>query len=422
MSSSSRKELSNDLLPCAEDLETIETNVRKTRDLLGIIEPTSLTEDESREAVDRFVNQSLEDFARTLGCAFGHNDDLDAAGALVESGGPLDDGFSADDDWGSRETGLSFNPKKVYIDHSYMLKPFSTKSTTFTYTPDGRLEKEFSGRQLEEFIYDRPPERLLTVWIQRCPHGVGNRFASRTVPQCMCSECPLVRLRDHGLPTNRITRGEYMVAFDELEQYRAGQNIDPYAVSGHIHFYCLERFVGLGRLALHIGGSEDNFHVPYKLDKRTDMPHEPKGHWGCTLSKNDVLILERWRSLAIDAYQPPSDYATSLEFSMPLGCHEKSLLKYLYERRFEEQTENERNRATSHGNEGTQQHVHKGDLEVVAAAKMHSAKLYGRLTHAQHNLLSDARKPWIDAERRRQREAATSGEADQRAKKRQRQV
>lgn len=329
------------------------------------------------------------------------------------------DGFAGDSNF---DCGLSSNPRQVYDNHTNILKDFSTKNVTFKYSPNGVLQDDYTGDQLKEFIYERPSERLLTVWIRRTPYGVGDRFSNGVntsgSPQCMCSQCPLKRLERMSIPYSFIPRGEYIVAFDELEHLRPDKNIDPYAISGYIHFYCLEHFVGLQQLTLHIGGSEDNFHVPLVFDDRKTIETEPKGNWPCALSPNDMQLLNRWKDICISngGDQDPS-YPTAREFLYPGGAHNRSLLKFLHERQFADKRTGDKNSATSGGNEGTHKHVHKGNLEVIVAAQMQLRGAWGEMTYAQRALLVEARKPWIDAEHKRQADAKAQADAKSAAEK-----
>ncbi|KAF4550600.1 Hypothetical protein D9617_16g013880 [Elsinoe fawcettii] len=289
--------------------------------------------------------------------------------------------------------------KKKYEDHSNLLTDFSTEHTHFRYNKDGTLIGRFSGKQIQDFIYNRPSSRTLTVWVRRAPALSATRFlGGNSLPTCMCSDCPIYQFEKLSPFLNQISRGDYIVAFDELERFRPERNIDPFAISGYIHFYCLERYVGLHQLAMTIGGSEDNFHQPLVLDNRKYLPNEPyEGRWRCAISDNDVKILERFRDVCLDSGgQAPSDYPTDLDFSMPGGAHDRSVLKVLHDRKWEDMKKQDKKNALERGVEGHMLHVYGGDLEVLLAAKLRAKHRPDLISPRQSDLLYAAKKYWIE--------------------------
>ncbi|KAF2222704.1 hypothetical protein BDZ85DRAFT_319939 [Elsinoe ampelina] len=314
----------------------------------------------------------------------------------------------------------SYNFSTLYDDHSNLLTNFRTATAEFIYTSKGTLIDRYSGSQINDFIYNRPPGRTLTAWVRRSPQAVSGRTPHGGLPECMCAECPQIRLHFHRREPNPINRGEYLIAFDELDRFRGDLNIDPYAISGYIHFYCLERFVGLHKLIMTIGDSLDNFHQPLQLDNRKYLPSEPNnGRWACAISDNDVAIIERFRQVCNDSGgQAPSDYPTAAEFSLPGGDHARSVLKCLHARKWEDLKTGDKRVAHRREVDGHLQHVHQGDLEVYVATRLRQMHRSDLITPRQRDLLYDAKKYWIGQKMEFQRADEAEAKRKEEAKKR----
>ena len=103
----------------------------------------------------------------------------------------------------------------------------------FNYTPYGELEenKVYTIPEIYEFLYDRPQERPLTLWIQKIPSDSARRYPTQFSNHCRFQDCP-----GHK---NTINIGQYRVAFDEHVNTRRH---DPFHNAGYVHLWCLEKF------------------------------------------------------------------------------------------------------------------------------------------------------------------------------------
>ncbi|MCJ1232722.1 hypothetical protein MMC14_000675 [Varicellaria rhodocarpa] len=104
---------------------------------------------------------------------------------------------------------------------------------SFNYTHYGELEenKVYTIPEIFEYLYDRPQDRPLTLWIQKIPSDSARRYPTRFSNHCRFQDCP-----GHK---NTINIGQYRVAFDEHVNTRRH---DPFHNAGYVHLWCLERY------------------------------------------------------------------------------------------------------------------------------------------------------------------------------------
>ncbi|CAD6442653.1 88063374-aff9-4a02-9499-fd8cb071b03b [Sclerotinia trifoliorum] len=115
----------------------------------------------------------------------------------------------------------------------------------FRYTPDGELSPyvKYTASQIKEFIFNHPGHSMggqrhtkasgLTLWVQSVPSDSAARYAHPNSDKCRFEDCPA--------RNGTILKGQYRVAFDE--QSSDPVLTDPFHNAGHVHLYCLEKFL-----------------------------------------------------------------------------------------------------------------------------------------------------------------------------------
>ncbi|APA10164.1 hypothetical protein SS1G_07414 [Sclerotinia sclerotiorum 1980 UF-70] len=115
----------------------------------------------------------------------------------------------------------------------------------FRYTTDGELNPyaKYTVSQIKEFIFNHPGHNMggqrhtkasgLTLWIQSVPSDSAARYAHPNSDKCRFEDCPARK--------GTILKGQYRVAFDE--QSSDPLITDPFHNAGHVHLYCLEKFL-----------------------------------------------------------------------------------------------------------------------------------------------------------------------------------
>ena len=128
----------------------------------------------------------------------------------------------------------------------------------FRYTAHGELEenKVYTVQEMIDYLYYRPQDRPLVMWIQRVPSDSARRYPTRFSSHCRFQDCPGHR--------NTINIGQYRVTFDEQNGNRRH---DPFHNAGYVHLYCLEKFFDFPSLC----ASHD-----VRSDFR-ELRHEPGG-------------------------------------------------------------------------------------------------------------------------------------------------
>jgi hypothetical protein len=141
----------------------------------------------------------------------------------------------------------SFKPEKFYIPLPEWEQSWSSPSGfTFHYTTEGELDPQinFDAKEILDYLENhalhgiiKPGPRTnsgsgLTLWVQNNPADAGIRYPTVLSSKCRFANCPV--------PNNTISKGEFRVAFDELDWHEQAQKFDPFHNAGYVHLYCLE--------------------------------------------------------------------------------------------------------------------------------------------------------------------------------------
>ncbi|QSZ30521.1 hypothetical protein DSL72_000075 [Monilinia vaccinii-corymbosi] len=116
----------------------------------------------------------------------------------------------------------------------------------FQYTAEGELKPhiKLTSAQMKEFIFNHPGHTTvtgerhtkssgLTLWIQSVPSDSAARYPHQNSDKCRFEDCPV--------RNGTIHKGHYRVALDE--QSSDPVVTDPFHNAGHVHLYCLEKFL-----------------------------------------------------------------------------------------------------------------------------------------------------------------------------------
>lgn len=238
-----------------------------------------------------------------------------------------------------------YDPAKVYVDLPIQNRDWSSKHCSFTYKigeNNGVLAKtQMKARDVMEFIYSRPADRPLTMYIQQVPAESKERHFPPQFPRCLLQDCPLNhRLHRYGLGRERMMAREPRIAFDEYDHLRTTLNLDPFRVSGYVHLYCAERFLDLQAMIRDAKvGWSDNKYCPtgltnftVKVDNRSYL-QEPTGSYPAVLEPNERAIAQWYVKYAEEDLLKVLDgfYPSAADFAGPVGAHTGSLTQRLYE-------------------------------------------------------------------------------------------
>ncbi|KAA8568806.1 hypothetical protein EYC84_007790 [Monilinia fructicola] len=139
----------------------------------------------------------------------------------------------------------------------------------FQYTDDGELNPhiKFSSAQMKEFIFNHPGHTMsgqrhtkrsgLTLWIQSVPSDSAARYPHQNSDKCRFENCPV----RYGT----IHKGHYRVAFDE--QSSDPVVTDPFHNAGHVHLYCLEKFLDFPFICANFNVRPDDRFLPEGRNK-----------------------------------------------------------------------------------------------------------------------------------------------------------
>ncbi|KAF7879608.1 hypothetical protein EAF04_000803 [Stromatinia cepivora] len=139
----------------------------------------------------------------------------------------------------------------------------------FQYTSDGELNQhvKYTASQMKEFIFNHPGHNIagqrhtkasgLTLWIQNVPSDSAARYAHRNSDKCRFEDCPA--------RTGTILKGQYRVAFDE--QSSDPVVTDPFHNAGHVHLYCLEKFLDFPFICANFNVQPDDRVLPEGRNK-----------------------------------------------------------------------------------------------------------------------------------------------------------
>ncbi|KAK6601278.1 hypothetical protein H4I96_06619 [Botrytis cinerea] len=126
----------------------------------------------------------------------------------------------------------------------------------FQYTKDGELKPHvrYTVNQIQEFIFNHPGHTVqgqrhtkhsgLTLWVQNVPSDSAARYSHQNSDKCRFEDCPV--------RNGTIHKGHYRVAFDE--QSSDPLITDPFHNAGHVHLYCLEKFLDFPFLCANFNG------------------------------------------------------------------------------------------------------------------------------------------------------------------------
>ncbi|KAF7949271.1 hypothetical protein EAE96_008438 [Botrytis aclada] len=143
----------------------------------------------------------------------------------------------------------SLNPSRFYTPLAHTPRSWGTPNRAgvhpFQYTKDGELKPHvrYTVNQMQEFIFNHPGHTVqgqrntkdsgLTLWVQSVPSDSAARYSHQNSDKCRFEDCPV-----RG---GTIHKGHYRVAFDE--QSSDPVVTDPFHNAGHVHLYCLEKFL-----------------------------------------------------------------------------------------------------------------------------------------------------------------------------------
>ena len=277
-----------------------------------------------------------------------------------------------------------YNPSDHYDALPTIDRDWSSTSYRFSYSPNGALSCEpLTVSQLQEFIHDRDITQPLIMRIQKAPADSGRRHLNDTNGgRCICASCPM-RGALQSIPN--ITIGEPRVALDEWEHERRSLNLDPFAVSGYLHLYCVERFLDFPSLVIR---------GLIELDTR-DFPTEPNKRFAALMCGADVPLVQSF----IDSLYTTADvralgYPTQAELAAgEFGKYQGTLTQRIMSRKIDLYKPSTLAKFRGRDHKATQIQVHKGDLEIVRAARMEERNV--ALSEAQKMMLFEAMQPWV---------------------------
>ncbi|KAI9645844.1 hypothetical protein NHQ30_005279 [Ciborinia camelliae] len=139
----------------------------------------------------------------------------------------------------------------------------------FQYTKEGELNPHFrlTVEQMKEFIFNHPGHTTtghrntkrsgLTLWIQSVPSDSAARYPHQNSDKCRFVDCPV--------RNGTIHKGHYRVAFDE--QSSDPVVTDPFHNAGHVHLYCLEKFLDFPFICANFNVQPDDRILPEGRNK-----------------------------------------------------------------------------------------------------------------------------------------------------------
>ncbi|KAJ8065139.1 hypothetical protein OCU04_005852 [Sclerotinia nivalis] len=139
----------------------------------------------------------------------------------------------------------------------------------FRYTADGELNPhvKYTASQIKEFIFNHPGHNIagqrhtkasgLTLWIQSVPSDSAARYTHQNSDKCRFEDCPA--------RNGTILKGQYRVAFDE--QSSDPVVTDPFHNAGHVHLYCLEKFLDFPFICANFNVQPDDRVLPEGRNK-----------------------------------------------------------------------------------------------------------------------------------------------------------
>ena len=247
------------------------------------------------------------------------------------------------------------------------------RKTCFRYNKYGELsEKTYTARQIREFLYEHPETKdcKLKLWIQKSPADSARRYGTPDLSKCRFKDCPVQRDMKGS-----ILHGQYRVAFDE-KWYKYRLNADPFLTAGHVHLYCMERFL-------------DFPDICKKLDVEVDVRHmanEPKQRFAATLAGSIEAniassFLEACRESRLNEKHPNYPFHGDYSYGNPKP-HEYTLTYAMNKAKLGSRPPAQIRQFEARGVLDSNVVVHLGDLEkFVAARQKNKQSKKGRLKH-----------------------------------------
>ncbi|ESZ96931.1 hypothetical protein SBOR_2666 [Sclerotinia borealis F-4128] len=165
------------------------------------------------------------------------------------------------------------NPSAFYTPHEQQPRSWGNPNhagvVPFQYTPEGELNPhvKLTADQLREFIFNHPGHNItgerhtkrsgLTLWIQSVPSDSAARYPHQNSDKCRFVDCPV--------RNGTIHKGHYRVAFDEQSSDPVVH--DPFHNAGHVHLFCLEKFLNFPYLCANFNIQPDDRILPEGRNK-----------------------------------------------------------------------------------------------------------------------------------------------------------
>ena len=151
-------------------------------------------------------------------------------------------------DYVSDTSGPSEDSLIIYDSPQGLLRSWTSGRSSFRYNRHGTLADLLSPDDLQVFVSEairREQDRPLASTLIQCPPP--DYFPDCRGPVCLLQSCPVNRSTpDRQL--RAIQQGEWVLALDELQDYRGFKDLHPLAKSGYVHLYCAERALPFIRL------------------------------------------------------------------------------------------------------------------------------------------------------------------------------
>ena len=262
----------------------------------------------------------------------------------------------------------TYDPTKHYIP----LPEPPTSWGNFSYTEHGELEenRSYSLQEMYEYLYQRPQDRPLTLWIQKVPSDSARRYPTQFSNHCRFQDCPGHR--------NTIAIGQYRVTFDEHEGRRRH---DPFHNAGYVHLYCLEKFFDFPSLC-----------ISHEVVTDTrELRHEPNGVNKMTMgSVYEKEASDNFIEICRATRQAPEGYPN---YQTPNRPYEGTLLYLItMEKLRHEWARNQKQRA-ARGTKPSMISEHKNNLEVQTKERA--------VTRDVRNQVWTSKEQWGGNKRRR---------------------
>lgn len=136
------------------------------------------------------------------------------------------------------------------------------------------------------------------------------------------------------------------------------------------------------------------------------MPGEPQGRFAAALDSAAHAVVEEWLGQLRSGWKTPAEYPSKKQFRKKYGAYTHSLTWKMHAARLGSMTEGEKIRLLTRGTDGTQVHIHMGDLEVYHAAMLDRELPTRPLSRSQRVLLAQVRRSFQPLNRHHKRRRA----------------